>query len=912
MSDREDLLNAQIVDGALEVSMIELFGENAVQNFLADEKFSHAHGCSCAGCLSNVEGKVSNDFGILIPASVTPVTDLDGTGAASPVTPDPMADTVPGGVGSTATINVGGSVDVIIETPSDHDWYQVNLTAGVAYTIQTSSFGGGSGGNPDSYLALRDASGVSLSEDDDSGDGTYSLISFTPTTSGVYFIDAGTYSGGGQSSSGSYHLSVAAGITGGDQVGATVGTASAIALGGSLNGRVDSNGDHDWYAITLTAGQTYLFRTGGVNSVTATDTTLTLRDASGTQVTFNDDSGEASFSAIRYTPTTSGTYYLDVGAFNTGTGDFNLTAFTTVTPIVYTNDQIANQLTNGYWGGSSHHFNVTSGGTITFNVQALTAAGQTLARAATAMWASVTGINFTEVSSGGDIVYDDNQDGAFANSSYNPATGITSSATVNVSTQWLTNYGTGLNTYSFQTYIHETGHALGLGHAGNYNGSASYAADSDYLNDSWATTVMSYFDQQENSYFQAQGFTRQFILTPMVADGIAISNLYGTATTTRTGDTTYGFNNNSGQTIYDATVYPSISYTIYDNGGTDTMDYSGFGVSQVINLNAETFSSIGSRVGNVSIARGTIIENAIGGSGADTITGNAAANTLTGNGGADSIYGGAGNDTINGSWDDAVLSGGADYDTLVLSGTGTLAATISGFEALSIGGGAITISSSQLYSGFSTVAPYTPSIALSGSGSLIINLGATDTEFYLPQVTGGSGVAITVNGSSIDDVIKGVVNSVNTLNGGDGWDFLRGGLLGDTINGGNGNDKITGYGGADILAGGSGADQFRILGQNDSGTGAAADRITDFVIGTDFLDFRLYDTDPVTAGVQNPGFSFIGTNPFNHTGAAEIRFGYSAGNILVQVDVDGNNTVDMEIVLQGLNGQTLTSGDFLL
>ena len=49
---------------------------------------------------------------------------------------------------------------------------------------------------------------------------------------------------------------------------------------------------------------------------------------------------------------------------------------------------------------------------------------------------------------------------------------------------------------------------------------------------------MSYFDQVANTYIQGQGFTRQYSVTPMMADGVAIAALYGTATTTRTGDTT--------------------------------------------------------------------------------------------------------------------------------------------------------------------------------------------------------------------------------------------------------------------------------------------------------------------------------------------------------------------------------------
>ncbi|THD36161.1 MAG: hypothetical protein E7773_09565 [Sphingomonas sp.] len=371
----------------------------------------------------------------------------------APVDPT-QADTVPGGTSTTATIAMGSSVDVVIDTLGDHDWYGVTLTAGTTYTIHTSSY---NATGVDTYLNLRDASGTLLTSDDDSGDGSFSLISYTPSTTGTFYVDAGTYN---DESTGTFHLSIAPVLpAGADSVAGSTATTATLALNGSIDGNINTSGDHDWYRINLTAGQTYIFRTGGTTAATTTDTILTLRDASGTQIVSNDDAGEASFSAVRYTATTTGTYYLDVSAYNTGTGAFNLTAFTTPTPTLYTYDQIANQLTNGYWGGPSHHFAVSPGGSITFNVQALTAAGQTLARAALSEWTDVTGINFTEVTTGGQIVYDDNQDGAFATASY--SNGITTSANVNVSTQWLTDYGTGLNTYSFQTYIHETGHALG-------------------------------------------------------------------------------------------------------------------------------------------------------------------------------------------------------------------------------------------------------------------------------------------------------------------------------------------------------------------------------------------------------------------------------------------------------------------
>ena len=143
-----------------------------------------------------------------------------------------------------------------------------------------------------------------------------------------------------------------------------------------------------------------------------------------------------------------------------------------------------------------------------------------------------------------------------------------------------------------------------------------------------AISIMSYFDNGENGYYAGLGFSHVPIMTPQVADIIAMGNLYGLSTTTRAGNTTYGFNKNSGRSAFDAVLNPNVSYTIFDSGGIDTLDYSGFATNQLINLNSEAFSNVGSVVGNVVIARGTIIENAIGGSGNDTLIGNAAANSL--------------------------------------------------------------------------------------------------------------------------------------------------------------------------------------------------------------------------------------------------------------------------------------------
>src|SRR5712671_1868759 len=98
--------------------------------------------------------------------------------------------------------------------------------------------------------------------------------------------------------------------------------------------------------------------------------------------------------------------------------------------------------------------------------------------------------------------------------------------------------------------------------------------------------------------------------------------------TTRTGDTVYGFHSTAGRAVFDFTINTNPILSIWDAGGNDTLDASGFGQNQVIDLTPGAYSSIGALTGNVGIAYNCIIENAVGGSGNDFIIGNSAGNSL--------------------------------------------------------------------------------------------------------------------------------------------------------------------------------------------------------------------------------------------------------------------------------------------
>jgi hypothetical protein len=75
----------------------------------------------------------------------------------------------------------------------DENWFRLTLTAGVSYTIQTTNLGDGA----DTYLRLySNPAGTPVAENDDNVD-SESLIQYTPTTGGTYYIKVAPYAGEG-------------------------------------------------------------------------------------------------------------------------------------------------------------------------------------------------------------------------------------------------------------------------------------------------------------------------------------------------------------------------------------------------------------------------------------------------------------------------------------------------------------------------------------------------------------------------------------------------------------------------------------------------------------------------------------------------------------------------------------------
>jgi Ca2+-binding RTX toxin-like protein len=326
-----------------------------------------------------------------------------------------------------------------------------------------------------------------------------------------------------------------------------------------------------------------------------------------------------------------------------------------------TKEQFAAYLTNGFWndfygtpGDVSDGWNKNN---FTYSIASYySAAEKEGIRDAFQQWADVTNITFTELSSGGDIpvvgpAHAGEQGRAFASNQWSPTNGIY----YITGTRIVIDYDSGgfgtnpsdLGDYALMTAIHEIGHALGLGHTGNYNagqGNPTYANNAQWINDTRQYSLMSYWSAS-SSGASHQG---EYASTPLVMDIYAVQQLYGANMSVRSGNTIYGFNSTANSDQFNFTVNVRPVVAIWDGGGNDTIDVSGWSMAQMINLADGAFSNVGGGIGNLAIAYNAIIENATGGSGNDTIYGNSANNILLGNNGNDTFHASTGSDTLNG------------------------------------------------------------------------------------------------------------------------------------------------------------------------------------------------------------------------------------------------------------------------
>lgn len=334
----------------------------------------------------------------------------------------------------------------------------------------------------------------------------------------------------------------------------------------------------------------------------------------------------------------------------------------------------------------------------------------------------------------------------------------------------------------YRTLLHEVGHSIGFDHPGDYDfgDNAKYDTHAEYYQDSKQYSIMSYFSTTETG--ASLGDTE--IVTARTHDIWVAQKIYGAEWSTRTANTTYGYNASAETqgTVYE--FWPGLDaphLTIWDAGGTDDwLDLSLDANDVVLNLNPGTFSSTHGAHMNLSLAYGPdeatpagknyLIENAKGGFGNDYLIGNSADNVLDGNHGNDFMLGGHGNDTLLGAWGADTLWGGFGLDFF------------DGGDDFDI----VDFTHSDV------------------DWEFILNNythGTASNQFGTEELHNIEGIV----GSNGDDLMVGN-NQANLLDGRDGNDTIEGMSGDDTLLGGDGHDQMFGGFGENELDGGNGVD----------------------------------------------------------------------------------------------------------
>ena len=613
-------------------------------------------------------------------------------------------------------VPVGGGVIGRVDAGGDVDYYTVHLEMGQTYMFSLQ--GGGAEPIDDAYLMLFNPGGTFIKDDDDGGVRTSSIITYTATATGDYFLGAASFGNVGDPGLGTYALDVRQ--QGADAVGNTNATAGTLDIGGYVFGFRETGSDVDRYAVTLEAGKLYTFQlAGGADYATnpnavptgELDTILRLRAADGTLLVQNDDNsfpGDIS-SGLSYFATTSGTFYLDVTAYSPQTGGYVLQSDAPVDPADYdpleslnwdTAPNVPFVDTNGDGKGDTAYIYFAHAGE-NFGLPEVTGVGTMLSEGwqqfqidgvmnALKEYEALLGVKYVIVESpenatfrmmtttnatfGARFYNYDPQYGAFK------GIGIFNNASGGFGTRPESLVKGG---FSYGVVLHEFGHAHGIAHPHDHGGGSEVMLGVTGATGSYGVydlnqgvyTVMSYNEAWDK---HPDGPTTQSPTGSVgqvidhgwslfgAFDVAVLKERYGLADQ-NVGNTTYTLNDDYHTAYYN---------TIVDTNGTDTIAYGG-SLDAQIDLQAATldYSPLGGGAisflhnapgviwqqqvkGGFTIANGVVIENATGGSGNDLLIGNSANNVLTGN---------AGNDTLAGRTGIDVYRTGTGADTVIIS-----------------------------------------------------------------------------------------------------------------------------------------------------------------------------------------------------------------------------------------------------
>ncbi len=220
------------------------------------------------------------------------------------------------GTTTTGVLEIGGTATGVIDFTNDSDWFAIELTAGEVVRIASDGFF-------DTNLNLLDEFGNHVSFGDIDYDTSESFVIAQVAESGTFYVDVNSSNAGLN-----YTLSTTVLE---DDFASNADTTGVLAVGDTLSGTIDFRHDSDWFAMTLTAGDTIRVAIDGF------DANLDVRDASGNflstdyidefgnYISFDYRDYETNETVIIVQVQESGTFYIDVNDYNSPV-DYTLTA----------------------------------------------------------------------------------------------------------------------------------------------------------------------------------------------------------------------------------------------------------------------------------------------------------------------------------------------------------------------------------------------------------------------------------------------------------------------------------------------------------------------------------------------------------------------------------------------------------
>ena len=179
------------------------------------------------------------------------------------------------------TLSVGDSFEGVLSDRSDEDWVRVELLEGKNYDIRLTGIGPEA--VTDTVLTVYGSGGEEIASHDDieweAGD-RFSMLEFSPDSSGVYYISASGYPDPREDNSGTYEITVF------DEQDDNLDTPLTLPVGERFQGTLDSKFDEDWIRVDLVEGKTYDITLDGIGPDADTDTVLGFTTPKGSRQAF--------------------------------------------------------------------------------------------------------------------------------------------------------------------------------------------------------------------------------------------------------------------------------------------------------------------------------------------------------------------------------------------------------------------------------------------------------------------------------------------------------------------------------------------------------------------------------------------------------------------------------------------------